>query len=82
MFDESAIEEQFVGAVTVGERGQVVIPAEARETMGLSPGDKLLVFNHPTGEMVCLCKLSMLERVAAFLNRLQQEEGSTASDDA
>ena len=33
----------FFGAVLVGERGQIVIPKEARETYNINPGDKLLV---------------------------------------
>lgn len=36
-------EPAFYGAVTVGERGQVVIPQQARETLGIKPGDKMLV---------------------------------------
>ncbi|HEX21433.1 MAG TPA: AbrB family transcriptional regulator [Actinobacteria bacterium] len=39
------------GTTTMGERGQVVIPAEARRAMKLTPGDKLIVIgghgNHP-----------------------------------
>ena len=31
------------GMVKVGERGQVVIPASARDTFGIKPGDNLLV---------------------------------------
>ena len=79
--NEPGFEELFVGSVTVGERGQVVIPAEAREQMGLQPGDKLLAFCHPTRQMVCLCKLTMLERVKAFLNRLEHEEGKAEDED-
>jgi AbrB family looped-hinge helix DNA binding protein len=33
----------------VSERGQIVIPAEARREMGLKPGTKLLIFG-PGGE--------------------------------
>ncbi len=33
----------FYDAVTVGERGQVVIPQAAREMLGIKPGSKLLV---------------------------------------
>lgn len=36
-------EPVFYGAVTVGERGQVVIPQQAREAQGIKPGDKMLV---------------------------------------
>jgi len=35
---------KFYGATTVGERGQVVIPAEARRDFGITPTSKLLVF--------------------------------------
>lgn len=35
---------QVYGTTTVGERGQVVIPAEIRKRVGLETGDKLLVF--------------------------------------
>lgn len=45
MAGESDLAE-FYGAVTVGERGQIVIPAEARRVLDIKPGDKLLVFSH------------------------------------
>lgn len=31
------------GIVTVGERGQIVIPKEARDQFNIKPGDKLIV---------------------------------------
>ena len=31
------------GTVKVGEKGQIVIPKEARDTFGIKPGDTLLV---------------------------------------
>ncbi|MDV6011601.1 AbrB/MazE/SpoVT family DNA-binding domain-containing protein [Haloechinothrix sp. LS1_15] len=37
----------FYGSVTVSERGQVVIPAQARRDLGIGPGDKLLVLADP-----------------------------------
>src|SRR5665647_415926 len=33
----------FYGAVTVSERGQIALPAQARRDLGIKPGDKLLV---------------------------------------
>ncbi|MDD5382058.1 MAG: AbrB/MazE/SpoVT family DNA-binding domain-containing protein [Candidatus Margulisbacteria bacterium] len=33
----------FYDTVTVGERGQVVIPAKARRDFAIKPGDKLIV---------------------------------------
>ena len=35
---------KFYGSVTIGERGQIVIPVDARKDFGMKPGDKLLVF--------------------------------------
>jgi len=35
---------QFYGSITVSERGQIVIPADARWDFGIEIGDKLLVF--------------------------------------
>lgn len=35
---------KFYGSVTVSERGQVVVPAEARQDFNIAVGDKLLVF--------------------------------------
>ncbi|MEE0859541.1 MAG: helix-turn-helix domain-containing protein [Acutalibacteraceae bacterium] len=32
------------GAVTVGEKGQIVIPAKARKVFNIKPGDTLIVF--------------------------------------
>lgn len=33
---------RLAGTVTVGPKGQVVIPREVREDMGIEPGDKLV----------------------------------------
>lgn len=35
--------KHIFGTVKVGDRGQIVIPKEAREIFGISPGDSLLV---------------------------------------
>ena len=41
------------GTVRVGERGQIVIPKEAREFFGIEPGDTLLILGkHETGLIV------------------------------
>lgn len=54
------LKKMFHGATTVGERGQVVIPAAARRELGIEPGDKLLVFQHPVGPSLMLTKTEAL----------------------
>ncbi|MBP7887082.1 MAG: AbrB/MazE/SpoVT family DNA-binding domain-containing protein [Candidatus Marinimicrobia bacterium] len=36
--------KKFYGSITVSERGQIVIPADARKDFIIKTGDKLLVF--------------------------------------
>ena len=40
------------GTARVGERGQIVIPKEARELFGIRPGDTLLVLGDETRGIV------------------------------
>src|SRR5665647_415923 len=42
----------FYGAVTVSERGQIALPAQARRDLGIKPGDKLLVLGDPEHEQL------------------------------
>lgn len=37
------LEGKFAGTVTVGTKGQIVIPKEAREMFGIKPGDTLML---------------------------------------
>ncbi|MBV6459007.1 MAG: hypothetical protein HONBIEJF_02146 [Fimbriimonadaceae bacterium] len=73
--------ELFYGSVTVGERGQIVIPAEARSELSIEPGDKLIVMRHPIHAGLMVFKL---EGVRAYLNdfaeqleRLESQTGET-----
>lgn len=59
--------EQFYGTTTLGEKGQIVIPAEARKTMGIKKGEKLLVFGMGC-DMLALSKLSKVEQFASHLS--------------
>lgn len=47
MHKGSMFDDAFYGSATVGERGQIVIPAEARAELGIKPGDKVLIMRHP-----------------------------------
>ncbi|RYG35546.1 AbrB family transcriptional regulator [bacterium] len=67
----------FFGTSTLGERGQLVIPAEARAEMGMSPGDKILVIRHPMNKGLMLFKLDsmreVLDDIAVSIQRLESE---------
>jgi len=77
-----SLEECFYGAATVGERGQVVIPAEARKKYGIHPGDKVLVMGHPGGSGIMLCKFdAMREFFSSFLEDLRRLESRVAESD-
>lgn len=69
MITKEKLEKTFRGSVTVGERGQVVIPAEVRAEMGIVAGDRLLVFSGLEGSMVALSKLSSLELAASDIQQ-------------
>jgi AbrB family looped-hinge helix DNA binding protein len=60
----------FYGSATVGERGQVVIPADARSELGIAPGDKLLIMRHPVHQGLMMVKL---EALRGFLDEFAQE---------
>lgn len=72
-------EGMFYGSVTVGERGQIVIPVEARTEMGMLPGDKLLVMRHPAHKGLMVFKIEavrqFLDEFAARIEKLEEVAG-------
>ena len=70
MTEGEVLENSFVGSVTVGERGQVVVPVEARERCGIQPGAKLLCFVHPHSEGVIFVKVEAIALIQEQLHRL------------
>lgn len=62
MFDH-----KFYGTATVGEKGQIVIPVEARNELDLKVGDKLLVVaGH--GKGLLIMKPDMIKEFAKKMN--------------
>lgn len=59
----------FYGTATLGERGQIVIPAEARHELDMSPGDKLLVMRHPVHKGLMVFKLEAVREFMADFGR-------------
>lgn len=63
------------GSTVVGERGQIVIPAEAREELDIQPGEKLVVFGNPRRGMVILLKGDIMARFTeALMSRFSSVE--------
>ena len=67
MIPKSSLDDCCLGTVTVGERGQVVIPADARKKLNINTGDKMLIMSHPSGDGLVLFKI---DAVREFLNHL------------
>ncbi len=65
----------IVDIVTVNEKGQIVIPADARSATNIQSGDKLLVMIHPSKEGVVLVKPNSLEKFARdILNQVSKSK--------
>ena len=54
-------DKKLYGTATVGTKGQIVIPADAREELDIKPGDRLYVMNAMHGTGLVLLKEEMLE---------------------
>lgn len=55
--------KKLYGTATIGTKGQVVIPADAREELGLKPGDRLYVLSGMHSSGVVFLKEEMLEQM-------------------
>ncbi|MEI7985029.1 MAG: AbrB/MazE/SpoVT family DNA-binding domain-containing protein [Armatimonadota bacterium] len=68
-------DEAFFGSATIGERGQVVIPAEARQELEIEPGDKVLFMRHPIHKGLMVFKIDavrdFLDEFTASVQRIE-----------
>lgn len=73
--DLKRFEKRFYDVVTVGERGQVVIPSNARKALKIRPGDKLLALEGPMGSSIVFMRLksmhTMIERASKALGKIK-----------
>jgi AbrB family looped-hinge helix DNA binding protein len=61
-------ERKLYGTATVGTKGQIVIPADAREEMGINTGDRLYVIGSPKKGMAMLLKEDELDKFIEHMN--------------
>lgn len=71
--------KRLYGTATVGAKGQIVIPAEAREELNIQQGDKLYIVNAMHGAGIVCLREEMLEDVLQQLTA--QMEGFRALRD-
>jgi len=57
-------ENHFFGSVKVGERGQIVIPKEARDKFNIKPGDSLVVFGKDKNQKLIILKENVMRDFA------------------
>ena len=69
-------QDKLYGTTTVGARGQVVIPAEARKDLGLYPGDQLMVMGK-FGKALGLIKTSEME---SFVKVIMENLAGSGAD--
>jgi AbrB family looped-hinge helix DNA binding protein len=62
-------ENRIYGTVKVGDRGQVVIPAEARKDLKIKPGDILLVMSGKHRRGIYMVKADVMRE---FARRIMQ----------
>ena len=78
---EFSLKDHFYGAATVGERGQIVIPVEARKRYNIETGDKILIMGAPHEKGLMLVKIdAMREFMLTLMSDLQHLEHEIQND--
>ncbi len=67
-------EHRFYDVATVGERGQVVIPSNARKALGIKAGDKLIALEGPMGSSIVFFKMRSMN---TFMQKVMRTLGGT-----
>jgi AbrB family looped-hinge helix DNA binding protein len=67
---------EVYGTVTVGERGQIVVPAKIRKIFKIIPGDKLIAFAKKDGPIAFIPASNFgkfLDLAAEHLEKIKKE---------
>ncbi len=66
--------KRVFGTAKVGDRGQIVIPKEARELFGIKPGDTLLIVGESETGLI-ISRPELLNNIAnEILNTVKNED--------
>jgi len=72
--------KKFYGSVTVSERGQIVIPAEARKDFGIEVGEKLLVLGDLDKGIVITKATAIMQMIDGSLKAAKHMEAFLRGD--
>ena len=62
------------GTAKVGDRGQIVIPKEARELFGIQSGDTLLILGEPDTGLIVSRPEALNDLAEKLLNNMKKED--------
>ena len=65
---------KYAWTATVGEKGQIVIPKQARELFGIAPGDTLVILGDEKRGLAIPPKEALIQFAAAVFETEQSEE--------
>jgi AbrB family looped-hinge helix DNA binding protein len=68
MLDPKCIQMPAMATVTIGTKGQIVIPKDAREVLGVESGDRLVLIAKPDGIM-----LFPVDQMQSFIEHMQSQ---------
>ena len=66
--------QSVFGTAKVGDRGQIVIPKEAREMFGIQPGDTLLILGEADTGLIVSRPEELTTLADKMLNNLRKEK--------
>ena len=66
--------QRIFGTAKVGDRGQIVIPKEARELFGIQPGDTLLILGETDTGLIVSRPEALNDLADKLLNSVKNEE--------
>lgn len=66
---------KYAWTVTVGEKGQIVIPKQARELFGIQPGDNLILLGDEARGLAIPPKSTLSQLAAAIFDQPNREDG-------
>ena len=67
-------QQRVFGTAKVGDRGQIVIPKEARELFGIRPGDTLLILGDTETGLIVSRPEVLNDLAEELLNNVKKED--------